>query len=141
MNRIIAFFTFIIIFSCSKEKNIDRKLNGSWIVTKVRIMDGEGFIYFDSIPKGNLLFDVENKSILGQVNFDFLNNSSISFKDSLTLNSLKYDLDTKLGRFYVDNNGSFYNFRILLLTRTDLQIEFYDLQKYQMKRFVFAKKE
>jgi hypothetical protein len=140
MNRFFYLFLFAILISCSKEKRIERNLDGNWLATKVRVEDGEGFLYDDSIPDGELLFDVENKAVSGKVNFDYLLNSGSVCQDSLTMNSFNYNLDPKQGYFYAQKNGLGYDFRILLLTPTDLQIEYYDLQKYQLKRFVFIKK-
>jgi hypothetical protein len=140
MNRIFFILILALLNSCSKEKSIERKLNGNWQFTRVSIQDSEGFLYEDSSPNGELFFDIENNGVAGKVNFNYSNISSSYFFDSLELNQFTYTLDSKLERFYAEKGGSFYDFRILSLTRTDLQIEYYDTIKYQMKRFVLVKK-
>jgi hypothetical protein len=141
MKWLLVFFVLVIALSCSKEKRIDRKLDGTWQVTMVRIENGEGFIFDDSLPKGELLFDVENNAVTGQVNFNYSTSSLSVCQDSLSMSSFAYQLDTELGRFYAGKNGLTYDFRIIVLTRTDLQIEYYDIQKYQLKRFILKKIE
>ncbi len=141
MKSILYFGTFLILFACSKEKSIERKLDGNWLVTKVRVQDSEGFTYDDSIPSGELSFNAQNKRVSGKVNFDYSTISLTSLEDSLQLNDFDYQLNTDEGRFYADSANLRYDFRILSITKSDLQIEYYDLQKYQMKRFVLVKKE
>lgn len=141
MKRIIYLATFLILVACSKEKSIERKLDGNWLVTKVRIQDSEGFTYDDSIPSGELSFNAQNKLVSGKVKFDYSTISLTSLEDSLQLNDFDYQLNTDEGRFYADSANLRYDFRILSITKSDLQIEYYDLQKYQMKRFVLVKKE
>ena len=76
MNRVVYFVTFLFLFACSKEKSIERKLDGNWLVTKVRIQDSEGFTYDDSIPNGELSFNAQNKLVSGKVKFDYSTISS-----------------------------------------------------------------
>lgn len=141
MKRIIYLATFLIFVACSKEKSIERKLDGNWLVTKVRIQDGEGFIYDDTIPNGELSFNAENKLISGKVKFDYSTITLASLEDSLLLNDFEYQLNADEDRFFADSANLRYDFRILSITKSDLQIEYYDLQKYQLKRFVLVKKE
>ena len=141
MKRVLYLFMFLILSACSKEKRVERKLEGNWLVTKVRIQDSEGFTYDDSIPSGELSFNPQNKLISGNIKFDYSTISLTSFEDSLQLNDFDYQLNTVEGRFYADSANLRYDFRILSITKSDLQIEYYDLQKYQLKRFVLVKKE
>lgn len=141
MKRILYLVIILVLFSCSKEKSIERKLDGNWLVTKVRIQDSEGFTYDDSIPNGELSFNAANKLVSGKVKFDYSTITLASLEDSLQLNDFNYQLNTDEGRIYADSANLRYDFRILSLTKSDLQIEYYDLQKYQMKRFVLVKKE
>ncbi|MFY7667707.1 MAG: hypothetical protein ACOVQG_03125 [Crocinitomicaceae bacterium] len=141
MKRIIYLAIFLILVACSKEKSIERKLDGNWLVTKVRIQDSEGFTYDDSIPNGELSFNAENKLISGKVKFDYSTITLASLEDSLLLNDFEYQLNADEDRFFADSANLRYDFRILSITKSDLQIEYYDLQKYQLKRFVLVKKE
>lgn len=141
MKSRIYIATLLILVACSKEKSIERKLDGNWLVTKVRIQDSEGFTYDDTIPNGELSFNAANKLVSGKVKFDYSTITLASLEDSLQFNDFNYQLNTDEGRFYADSANLRYDFRILSLTKSDLQIEYYDLQKYQMKRFVLVKKE
>ena len=141
MKRIIYLAIFLILVACSKEKSIERKLDGNWLVTKVRIQDSEGFTYDDSIPNGELSFNAENKLISGKVKFDYSTITLASLEDSLLLNDFEYQLNADEDRFFADSANLRYDFRILSITKSDLQIEYYDLQKYQLKRFVLVKKD
>lgn len=141
MKRRIYIATLLILLACSKEKSIERKLDGNWLVTKVRIQDSEGFTYDDSIPNGELSFNAENKLVSGKVKFDYSTITLASLEDSLLLNDFEYQLNADEDRFFADSANLRYDFRILSITKSDLQIEYYDLQKYQLKRFVLVKKD
>jgi hypothetical protein len=141
MKNFFLLVLWMFLFSCSKENKIEQKLNGSWQITKVTIKDGEGFFYESSLPKGYVSFNIENNTISSHINFKYTNIALSVFEDSLLLDSYNYDLDTKFERFYVNGITSIYDFKILSLTKYDLQIEFYDSKKNQLKGFILVKKE
>jgi hypothetical protein len=141
MKNFFLLVLWMFLFSCSKENKIEQKLNGNWQITKVTIKDGEGFFYESFLPQGYVSFNIANKTISSQINFKYTNIALSVFEDSLFLDSYNYDLDTKLERFYVNGITSIYDFKILSLTKSDLQIEFYDSKKNQMKGFILVKKE
>jgi hypothetical protein len=72
------------------------------------------------------------------VNYNYINQNGVVLHDSLKLNS-KYQINAVEDRVLFLQNLNLYNFRILLLTKSDLQIEFYDLDNYRLTKFIFEK--
>jgi hypothetical protein len=139
MNKIIfnPLFLVLFFFSCSKQKRIESKLNGFWRISKVYIEDGEGFFH-DGNQYGQLQFSTNEKNCIGMVNYNYINQNGVVLHDSLKLNS-KYQINAVEDRVLFLQNLNLYNFRILLLTKSDLQIEFYDLDNYRLTKFIFEK--
>ena len=138
----MRFFSFLFLFlliSCSKEKKIEKNINGVWKISLVKIDDSEGFSYIDTIPTGNLSFNSNNKNSLGKVNYSYKSLSGSVCNDSLKLEFANYIINSKKSRIYIIQNSDTIDCRILLLTPYDLQLEYYDLANYKLKRFVFQK--
>ncbi len=127
------------MFSCSKEKKYYKLINGNWKVTKVRIENGEGFTYEDSLPNGKLSFNSSSNLGVGKIEYQNTLFSGALLKDSLAINSKKFQINSKNNRLYLIENTDTIDFRIILLTPYDLQLEYYDNLNFKLKRFVFQK--
>ena len=59
-----GFFLILIVFlfACSKENRVYNKLDGIWEVTQARIVDGQGFTFYDYSPLGTVEF-IENTKV------------------------------------------------------------------------------
>ena len=62
-----GFFLILIVFlfACSKEKRAYNKLDGIWEVTQARIVDGQGFTFYDDPPWDKDMMSEEAKLELG----------------------------------------------------------------------------
>ncbi len=127
------------LFSCTKEKKNDKLLNGDWKVTLVKIENGEGFSYEDTLPTGKLSFNSSDNYGLGKIDYRYRVLSGDYLKDSLTISSTHYEINSKKNRLYIIQNSDTTDFRIILLTPYDLQLEYYDFINFKLKRFVFQK--
>ena len=61
------------MFSCSKEKSAYNKLDGIWEVTQVRIVDGQGFTFYDNSPTGTIEFTKNTKVCNATLTFFYQN--------------------------------------------------------------------
>ncbi len=131
---------FFVLLSCNKEKLADKKLDGNWKVDLVRIEDGEGFAFYDSIPSGTLHFETDQHLFSGQINYKYLNFENQYIYDTCVYDTATYTyLDAKADHISFLNNGQVLNVRFVVLTKTAMVFEYYDLSKYRMIRYMLYK--
>ncbi len=135
----ILFITLILLDSCSKEKQVSKKLDGNWNVDFLQVQDGEGFMYFDSLPKGSFTFLSDKKVINANVSYQYLNLNGFSIKDTFKVSQENYVFNTKLDRIFFNDNMDSINARIILLTKKSMELEYYDMNKYKLVRFILSK--
>jgi hypothetical protein len=135
----ILFITLILLDSCSKEKQVSKKLDGNWKVDFLQVQDGEGFMYFDSLPKGTFSFLSDQKVINANVSYQYLNLNGFSIKDTFKVSQEKYVFNSKFDRFFFNVNSDSINARIILLTKKSMELEYYDLSKFRLVRFILSK--
>ena len=142
-----GFFLILIVFlfACSKENRAYNKLDGIWEVTQARIVDGQGFTFYDYSPVGTIEFIENTKVCTANLTFSYQNLSEVPLiiYDTLDYNSAAFMINTKGGELEVFQGG-FGNlsdkFRIIVLTKDALVIEYYDYLNYKLKRFTLKKK-
>jgi hypothetical protein len=135
----ILFITLILLDSCSKEKQVTKKLDGNWKVDFLQVQDGEGFTYFDSLPKGTFSFLSDQKVINANVSYQYINLNGFSIKDTFKVSQEKYVFNSKLDRIFFNVNSDSINARIILLTKKSMELEYYDLNKFRLVRFILSK--
>ena len=135
----ILFITLILFNSCSKEKQVSKKLDGNWKVDFLQVQDGEGFMYFDSLPKGSFSFLSDQKVINANVSYQYINLNGFSIKDTFKVSQENYIFNSKLDRLFFNDNMNSINARIILLTKKSMELEYYDLSKFRLVRFILSK--
>ena len=140
-----GFFLILVLYSCSKENRAYNKLVGIWEVTQARIVDGQGFTFYDESPIGTIEFQGDTKVCTSNLTFSYQNLSEVPLiiYDTLDYNSAAFIINNKGGELEVfqDVFGSLSDkFRIIVLTKDDLVIEYYDYLNYKLKRFTLRKK-
>lgn len=137
--KILIFVFLIGVFSCSKEKRVSKNLGGNWTVDLMQVQDGEGYIYFDSLPQGSFVFLSDQKIISANVAYKYSNLNGFSIKDTFRVEQEKYFFNAKLDRIFFKVNMDSINARIILLTNKSMELEYYDLAKYRLVRFILSK--
>ena len=142
-----GFFLILIVFlfACSKENRAYNKLDGIWEVTQARIVDGQGFTFYDDSPTGTIEFQGVTKVCTSNLTFSYQNLSEVPLiiYGSLDYNSATFVLNNKGEQLEVFQGafGSLSDkFRIIVLTKDALVIEYYDYLNYKLKRFTLRKK-
>jgi hypothetical protein len=133
------------LYSCSKEKRAYNKLDGIWEVTQARIVEGQGFTFYDYSPVGMVEFIENTKVCTANLTFSYQNLSEVPLMiyDTLDYNSVTFALNNKGEQLEIfqDGFGSLSDkFRIIVLTKDALVIEYYDYLNYKLKRFTLRKK-
>ena len=138
-------FLILVLYACSKEKQAYNKLDGIWEVTQARIVDGQEFTFYDYSPVGTVEFIENTKVCTANLTFSYQNLSEVPLiiYDTLDYNSATFVLNNK-GEELEIFQGGFGSlsdkFRIIVLTKDALVIEYYDYLNYKLKRFTLRKK-
>ena len=138
-------FLILVLYSCSKEKRAYNKLDGIWEVTQARIVDGQGFTFYDVSPTGTIEFQSNTKVCSATFAFSYENLSEVPLiiYDTLDYNSATFVLNNKGEQLEIFQGGFGSlsdKFRIIVLTKDALVIEYYDYPNYKLKRFTLRKK-
>ncbi len=145
VKHILFLSVFLLsLISCDKQRRTTKKIDGEWEISVYKITDTEGLAEY-AVCSGSYVFtSCINKSIACDytcnLTFNFPSNTGISietgtfeilpdgeFMDVTCLNSLNEII-------------SIYNYRILTLTKTDLQLEYRDLNS-KLHSLIFKKKK
>jgi hypothetical protein len=127
----IFFFLFILFTSCDKQKQSARQLAGTWELTSYKIKDSEGL---STYATGT-----------GEIHFDACSDTPIKctyqFNASLTFPGIPLTQVVEQGTYEMIEKGDYmtvkkadalgnelagYTYRILVLTKTDLELEYPD---------------
>jgi len=137
MKKYILILSFIqLLISCSKENSFKKKLSGTWQIQLVKYQDNEGFSFYDEQAVGSLVFD-DAQLVNGTVSSSFTGNSG-QLTDTLQL----------AGYYFLNLKNEEINFvlgqdtlitRLLLITNTDLEFEYYNALKSKRVRYMFKK--
>ena len=138
-------FLILVLYACSKEKQAYNKLDGIWEVTQARIVDGQGFTFYDDSPTGTIEFQSNTKVCSATFAFSYQNLSEVPLMiyDTLDYNSAIFVLNNKGEQLEIIQGGFGSlsdKFRIIVLTKDALVIEYYDYLNYKLKRFTLRKK-
>lgn len=126
------------VFSCSKSKRVERKIQGEWVLKEMRIIDGQGFTHYLDAVSGSLTLDFDDQISEGLVSFQIesINNNQL-FTNNFSGDSLEYNAD--LNVLYIGENQERRVFSLILHNSRDLVIEYYDLLSYQLRKFIFTR--
>jgi hypothetical protein len=136
MRFFIPLICLITLFSCSKEKRYTKALKGIWQIELVKLQDNEGFSFFDKHAVGSLVID-DDQLVNGAIYSSFEGNSG-QLMDTFQL----------AGHYFLTLKNEEINFvlgqdtlkaRLLLLTNTDLEFEYYNALKSKRVRYIFKK--
>ena len=134
----VLFLCCLGVFSCTKSKRVERKIQGEWVLKEMRIIDGQGFTYYIDAVSGSLTLDFDNHISEGLVSFQIesINNNQL-FINNFSGDSLEYNAD--LDVLYMGENQERRVFSLILHNSRDLVIEYYDLLAYQLRKFIFTR--
>ncbi len=136
---LIVFILSLCFVSCNKESHTASKLSGKWQITYYKRTNPNNWIEY-------------GKNLVGTIFFEN-NNSKGTFQQDITYSFADSNYNSKEnGSFEVIEKGGFINlsaiegtnnvpsltYRILTLTRTDLQLEFRDKDNY-LHNYLFVK--
>ena len=134
----LSFLLFMCLFSCSKVKKAERKIQGKWVLEEMRVIDGQGFTYYLDEVSGELDLDFEESSSIGVATFqnDFIANGQV-FTTNFSGDSLELNMSENV--LYIGDSQDRKPFSVILYNSDDLVLEYYDFSKYQLRKFIFTR--
>jgi hypothetical protein len=133
MKQIAAITLIILLFACSKNARNEKRLPGSWTVDVVRIEDGEGFLFFDSLATGS--FSLDAAKINGKTNYTYSYFGQYDVSDSVIFNQSSCALSANGEQLLIARDTDTLQAKIIVLTKKHLTFEYYDYLQYRLKRF------
>lgn len=138
MKQIAAVALMLILFACSKYARNEKRLPGTWIVDVVRIEDGEGFIFYDSLPTGS--FSIDAAQIKGKANYTYSYFGQYDVSDSVVFDQSSCALSSNGEQLLIARDTDTLQAKIIVLTKKHLTFEYYDYLQYRLKRFSCTRK-
>jgi hypothetical protein len=129
----IVFVCAILLQGCTKAKKNTKLLPGSWSVNVVRIEDGAGFLFYDSLAAGSFTFTSEQLS--GKSNYSYAYFGQNMVTDSAVFENNNIWLDSKGEELSIARPTDTLLAKIIMLTNKSLTFEFYDEIAFRLKRF------
>jgi hypothetical protein len=132
---LLLFFT-----ACQKQKAQLKRIDGSWNVELVRILDGEGFTFYDSVPVGEIVISSDSKKMNGRIDLDYSYFGLNQVQDSFVVTNAHFDINEAGDHLLVKRLTDTIDVRILLSSKKNLELEYYDYNQYRLRRFVLRKR-
>ncbi len=133
MKLITAVALLMLLFACSKSARNEKRLPGSWTVDVVRIEDGEGFLFFDSLATGS--FSIDAAKINGQASYTYSYFGQYDVSDAVAFNQSSCALSANGEQLLIARETDTLQAKIIVLTNKHLTFEYYDYLQYRLKRF------
>lgn len=138
-NRFYIFGLIVFLTACQKQKAQLKRIDGRWKVELVRVLDGEGFTFYDSVPTGEIVISSDLKKMDGRIDLDYSYFGLNQVQDSFVVNNADFDINESGDHLYVKRLTDTIDVRILLSSKKDLEFEYYDKKQYRLRRFALRK--
>lgn len=138
MKKILFVLLTLVLLSCSKYKQNSKFLTGDWQVDVVRIEDGEGFLFYDSLASGSFLFDGSTIDGNSSYSYSYFGQYDVSDSVLFTQNSCELDLNGEV--LIIARTTDTLEAKIIMLTKKELTFEYYDYLQFRLKRFSCSRK-
>lgn len=139
MKLIIGCSLVLMLFACHKSKKQLKRIDGTWKVELARVLDGEGFTFYDSLPVGTIVISSDLKTIDGRIDFDYNHFGLSQIQDSFVVNQGHFTINSDGDHLSVIRETDTIDVRILLSSSNNLEFEYYDFKQYRLRRFALRK--
>ena len=128
------------MFSCSKENRYIRQMEGDWSLARIKVTDGQLAEHILEDVNGFLNLNFDAGSSDGFLSFDLNIDTGIyAFWVDFQSNDLIYSLNSD--ELIMGSGDQRITYKVVLLTKRDLVLEYYDVPSFQLRKFVFVKQE
>ena len=115
-------------------------MDGDWSLARIKVTDGQLSEHILEDVNGFLNLNFEACSSDGFLSFDLNMGTGIyAFWVDFQSNDLIYSLNSD--ELIMGSDDQRITYKVILLTKRDLVIEYYDVPSFQLRKFVFVKQE
>ena len=140
MKFIIFLLLSFSLLSCSKENRLENSLFGNWTLSRMQVTDGQLQQTIINDPVGEIYFNFQNTYVSGSCLFTLPVDGAM-YQFEMDFSSPNLSLDA-IGQTLFFGQGEYQNtFKIILVTKRDLVLEYYDAFNFQLRKFIFIKQE
>ena len=140
MKFILFLLLSISLLSCSKENRLENSLFGNWTLSRMQVTDGQLQQTIINGPVGEIYFNFQNAYVSGSCLFTLPDDGAI-YQFEMDFSSPNLSLDAN-GQTLLFGQGEYQNtYKIILVTKRDLVLEYYDALNFQLRKFIFIKQE
>ena len=140
MKFILFLLSFFSLLSCTKESRLENSLHGNWTLSRMQVTDGQLQQTIIDDPIGEVYFNFENAYVSGGCIFSLPINGGM-YQFEIDFSSPNLSLDA-IGRTLLFGQDEYLNtYKIILVTKRDLVLEYYDALNFQLRKFIFVKQE
>jgi hypothetical protein len=129
----------LVLTACQKQKAQLKRIDGTWKVELVRVLDGEGFTFYDSVPVGEVVISSDLKKMDGRIDLDYSYFGLSQVQDSFVVSQANFDINESGDHLLVKRSTDTIDIRILLSSKKNLEFEYYDNKQYRLRRFALRK--
>ena len=129
----------LVLTACQKQKAQLKRIDGKWKVELVRVLDGEGFTFYDSVPVGEVVISSDLKKMDGRIDLDYSYFGLSQVQDSFVVSQANFDINESGDHLLVKRSTDTIDIRILLSSKNNLEFEYYDNKQYRLRRFALRK--
>jgi hypothetical protein len=139
-NGLFILSLIIFLAACQKQKAQLKHIDGTWKVELVRVLDGEGFTFYDSVPVGEIVISSDSKKMNGRIDLDYSYFGLNQVQDSFVVDQALFTINESGDHLLVMRPNDTIDIRILLSSKKNLEFEYYDYNQYRLRRFVLRKR-
>tara|TARA_Y100001933_G_scaffold67744_1_gene68284 strand:+ start:486 stop:833 length:348 start_codon:yes stop_codon:yes gene_type:complete len=115
-------------------------MSGAWSIAKIKVTDGQLVEHILEDVNGELNLNFSAATSDGFVSFELVINSlPYSFLVQFQGEDLKYNLDSD--ELIFGSGVERRRYKVIMRTKRDLVLEYYDPPNFQLRKFVFVKGE
>ena len=115
-------------------------MDGEWSLARLKVTDGQLIEYILDDVSGELDLNFSAGSSDGFVSFDLnINSLPYSFMVQFQGEDLRYILDSD--ELIIGSGVERRRYKVIMRTKRDLVLEYYDPPNFQLRKFVFVKEE
>ena len=115
-------------------------MEGKWIVERMKVVDGQSVSHIIEDAEGQLRLSFQDSVSVGFCNFE-LNIDSIIYPFAISFDGLDPVFFERSDGLEFGSDMARNMYKIILLTKRDLVLEYYDPLNFQLRKLVFVKEE
>tara|TARA_B100001059_G_C17325382_1_gene328608 strand:+ start:166 stop:513 length:348 start_codon:yes stop_codon:yes gene_type:complete len=115
-------------------------MDGEWSLARIKVTDGQLVEHILEDVNGVLKLNFDTATSDGFISFELNINMQIySFSVQFQGDDLRYILSSD--ELIMGSGDERMTYKVILLTKRDLVLEYYDVTSFQLRKFIFVKQE